>query len=47
MASKSSPIRNSESESELVEYMRGQFGRNLSPAEALELHERSLKIPKC
>lgn len=47
MASKTSTIRSNESESKLIDHMRQQFGRNLSPAEALDLHERGAKIPKC
>lgn len=32
-------------EKEIVEYMRQQFGRNLTRAEALDLYERGRKIP--
>lgn len=46
MASNTSAIRNSESETELIDHMRQQFGRNLTPTEALDLHERGSKIPK-
>jgi hypothetical protein len=47
MTSNSSVTGNTESESKIIDHMRAQFGRNLSPSEALELHDRSLKIPKC